>query len=358
MRRIPAITLSLLLAGPAHAGPAESSAPEGPAQPPAPDADVVGQAKTAWQDGDWSRVRQLLEPMVLDEQHMQDQQFREQALPYLADATLNDETLDADMSERLAASYLDRILAGNPQWRLPQGVYTPELGVLLNKRLQALSSADSAQCSAERNACRADLSESESSEAALQNDYAVLDLEHQRQDVELITEVKRSRAWALLPFGVGHFYNGTVSEGGDATPEERRNIALGATFLVSEAAFGATGLGLLLWRTSAAGCTRDGFSSGSLTCDYSHPDARARVLVRRKTEEVMGWLFLGTMAVDILVAQLLFKPVSVVSVDTVPRSELDGVADPKPRAKRPRASVRPTPAVIVGGGGMGIDVRF
>ncbi len=362
MRRFAATFLALSLAGPAHAAPAEAPATPSAKAPNGSLAEVMDRAERAWNEGKWSEVRTLLEPVALDEAQLHAPRDRERALLFLADATLNDDTLDEAVRRRLAGAHLDRILAGNPVWRMPEGIYTPELFALYQERLDAQASADAAQCAAERNACRADLAEEAAEHQTLEERHTDLQQRYGTQMVEVREQVKRSRGWALIPFGVGHFYNGNVTRKGTTTREEKRNIGLGATFMLAEAGFGLTGLGLLLWRTTVAGCSREGgFATGSLHCTFEDPNARGKVFRRRRAEEWMGWFFLSTMALDVLVAQLLFKPVTTTSIDRKPRNELDREQSGKPsqpRKRRPRAQVRPTPAFLPAGGGIGVDIRF
>jgi hypothetical protein len=91
------------------------------------------------------------------------------------------------------------------------------------------------------------------------------------------------------------------------------------------------------------------------------PDAEA-IEARRKAEETMAWIFLGTVVLDVILAQALFKPSETVSVRRQPRKELDAASAPpqrtRTRPQRPRARVGPSPAVVPGGGGVGLHVRF
>ena len=76
---------------------------------------------------------------------------------------------------------------------------------------------------------------------------------------------------------------------------------------------------------------------------------------------------LGTVALDILIAQIRFKPTRTKTVKRTPRKELEaeGKAAPderggkaKPRPGRPRARLRAAPSVSPYGVGLGFDVRF
>jgi hypothetical protein len=136
--------------------------------------------------------------------------------------------------------------------------------------------------------------------------------------------------------------------------------------LAAEVAFGVTGLGLLLHRVTRLGCRRrSGFQAGSLSCDPRADVSDETVVRLRKAEETMAWFFLGTVALDIVLAQVRFKPFETTSVRRVKRKELEqgGALPPEPRRKRrqrnkPRAKVRPAPAMIPSGGGLGVHVRF
>ena len=154
--------------------------------------------------------------------------------------------------------------------------------------------------------------------------------------------------FAAFPAGIGHFYNGEPG--------------IGAAFLATEAALGLTGLTLILYRNIADGCQRDqGFQRGSLVCTNRDLTGIVR---RRKVEEGVGWMFLGSIALDILIAQLRFKPYTLDSKGFVPRSELDEAGNTEERRRRrkrkgkPRAKVRPTGGGGPRGVGLGISVRF
>ena len=190
-------------------------------------------------------------------------------------------------------------------------------------------------------------------------DYSQLSTAHTRlqgefeqQNVEVRDFGVRTRALALLPFGLGHFYNNKPK--------------LGATFLATELAFGATALGLLLTRVVKYDCSRTaGFSPGSLVCDVPFTDQNRReVLLVRKSEEVFGWLFLGTVVTDIVLSQILFEPYGEIRRKTVPRSTLDVPGardedeDTDPDDTDPVARWRAGPSMLRRGLGMGFTLDF
>lgn len=349
---------ALLAATPAHAArlaparPTTGSPPVGraPARTPevAPndDAEAVGLAEAAWSRGGWTEVRDVLESVAADPDRLQDVRLREKALALLADATVNDPSLDEEDRRVQAAEYLERLLDADPGWRLPPAIYSPELFELFAEVQDERSKRTSAQCEADRMACEADLADTAADLEELRERHEALRQRYADQEVEVRDRVARSRVFAAIPFGVGHFYNGEP--------------ILGGVFLGAEAAVGAAGLGLILYRTIADGCRREaGFQRGSLVC--SSPDIEATVK-RRQAEEVMGWLFIGTMALDVFLAQYRFRPFKTEAVGRVPRRELDAGGAPadgrRRRERGPRAKVRPT----VGGGrhavNLGVSIRF
>ncbi|RMG97206.1 MAG: hypothetical protein D6705_09210 [Deltaproteobacteria bacterium] len=324
---------------------------------------TIERAQRAWSAGQWSEVRALLDPLATAPAVLDDRVRRARVLPMLADATLSDESISKDVRERLAAGYLDTLLEHDTEYRLPQGVYSPELYQMFMDRLQARERADAAHCIAERNACRADLAAARRERAELEKRYADLERRFEDQEVEVRKVVKRSRVFALFPFGIGHFYNGLVGRKGTVTPRERRNLALGGTFLALEVASGAAGLGLLLQRIYGFKCKREsGFDRRSVHCATAE-DNRQRVEDTRKAEEVMGWIFLGSVVLDVVLAQVLFEPLSTAEVRRVPRRELDREnpapsSPPARKRKRPRASIRPGAAILPAGAGISVRGRF
>lgn len=75
----------------------------------------------------------------------------------------------------------------------------------------------------------------------------------------------------------------------------------------------------------------------------------------------MAWLFVGTVALDIILAQLRFKEFEI--TDSVPRSELENEGSRRRRRRsRPRektrATVSPTTGASRRGASLGLRVRF
>ncbi|MCX4244550.1 hypothetical protein [Paraliomyxa miuraensis] len=358
MRRLASIVVRAgvaltLAAAPAHAatgargvGPA-APAPRAPVVVPDDDEEAVELAEAAWSRGGWTEVREVLEPVAADPSRLQDSRLREKALALLADATVNDPALDESERRVQAGEYLERLLDADPGWRLPPAIYSPELFELFVEVQDQRSQRASAQCEADRMACEADLADNAADLEDLRRRHADLEQKYDDQEVEVRDRVARSRVFAAIPAGIGHFYNGEP--------------VLGGVFLGAEAVLGATGLGLILVRKVVDGCDRtDGFERGSLECAAGR-DLDA-ILRRRKAEEVVGWLFLGTIALDIFLAQYRFRPYKTQSVGRVPRKELDaeggGGDERRRRERKPRAKVRPTGAGGRGGLHLGIRVEF
>lgn len=353
-------------AGPVWAAPARP-APATEGEPAAPEEDagdasqgdddapqdrdaILAAASDAWTDGNWSEVRRLLEPLVDDAEAMRIDFVRNQVLLLLADATLNDETLgDEAERRRLAAAHLNREMDADPDFVLAPDLYTKLLFDLYVEVSASRNRDEINRCSADLMACKADVANERDAYAKLAAQHADLQVQYDEQEVEVRDRVARSRIFAAIPFGVGQFYNG--------------DIALGATFVSVEVAFGAAGLGLLLYRTLADGCRRSrGFQRGSLVCTNPDNEAVAR---RRQAEEVMGWFFLGTIALDILIAQLRFKDFEITEVRRIPRRELESEASGdnrrrnrrKPR-KKTSATFRPIVSGSPDGGRLGVSIRF
>lgn len=338
----------------AWAGPPATRSP-GPGAPsggraapdvPEDDAEAVERAEAAWSRGDWTVVRELLEPVATDPVRLQEPRIREKALCLLADATVNDATLDEGERRQQAGEYLERLLDADPSWRLPTAIYSPELFELFAEVQDARSQRTSAQCEADRMACEADLADSTADLEDMRRRYEALQTRYQDQEVEVRDRVARSRVFAAIPFGVGHFYNG--------------DKVLGGVFLGAEAIIGGTGLGLILYRAVADGCRREeGFQRGSLVCANQDLDG---ILRRRKAEEAIGWVFLGTIALDVFLAQYRFRPFKTESVERVPRRELDASGAQgdgrRRRGRKPRANVRPTAGGSRQGAIFGFSLRF
>lgn len=334
----------------AWAGPPATRSP-GPATPSRPavpedDGEAVEQAEAAWSRGDWTVVRELLDPVAADPARLQEPRLREKALCLLADATVNDATLDEGQRRQAAGEQLERLLDADPSWRLPPAIYSPELFELFAEVQDARSQRTSAQCEADRMACEADLADSSADLEDLRRRHEGLQQRYQDQDVEVRERVARSRVFAAIPFGVGHFYNG--------------DKVLGGVFLGAEAIIGGTGLGLIIYRAVADGCRREeGFQRGSLVCANQDLDG---ILRRRKAEEAIGWVFLGTLALDVFLAQYRFRPFKTESVERVPRRELDASSAQEDarrrRERKPRANVRPTAGGSRHGAIFGFSFRF
>lgn len=341
----------------AAVAPPSAEAPT-PAEIPESDEAAVAMAKPAWESGDWVEVRRILEPLANARDRLTDARLRETALLYLADATMSDASLDPAARRRLAGTYINRILDEDAGWRMPPDIYSPELYNLFLEIQEERSRKIDANCQAELTACQSDVRTADERYKALERKYQKLQTDYAEQEVEVRNTVARSRFLAAIPFGVGHFYNG--SAGG---AHARADRALGATFLSAELAFGGAGLGLLLYRLIGDGCRRTkAFQSGSLVCSGDETDG---VLRRRKAEEAMAWFFLGTIALDIVLAQVRFQAYETVSIERKKRKELEGgepagpsEAPAKRRRTTPRAKVRPTGALIPRGAGLGVSVSF
>jgi len=338
----------------------------GPTPEPVSENEKVEAAIRAWSGGDWTRVRTLLEPLVQGDRTLAEPLLHETALRYLADATIQDQTLDENIRKELTAAYIERLLASSPDWRPPVETHSREFYGLYNSLREQRDRAKAQQCSAERAVCQADLQESLARHERLKTEHAALKKAFGEQEVEVREKVARNRAVALIPFGVGQFYNGRK--------------ALGAAFLASEVVFGGVGLGLLIARTF--NCSRqNGFQRGSLSCQGT--GAGTPIVRQRNAEQTMGLLFIGAVALDVLIAQITFRPYLTVKSTRMRRSDLEAGADegreprdrsgprgdrPGRRGDRPARSSRvdsrdilhvaPVPAFIPGGGGLGVSLRF
>jgi len=360
MRWLSTVIVALVLA--TSATPAAARPPTqrgGPPPEPSTENEKVEAAIKAWSGGDWTRVRTLLEPLLQGDRNLAEPLLHETALRYLADATIQDLTLDENIRKDLATGYIERLLASSPDWRPPVETHSREFYGLYNSLREQRDRAKSQQCTAERAACQADLQESQARHTRLLAEHTALRKSFGEQEVEVREKVARNRAVALIPFGVGQFYNGRK--------------ALGVTFLASEVVFGGVGLGLLIARTF--NCSRqNGFQPGSLSCGGT--GAGESVVRQRNAEQAMGLFFLGVVALDVLVAQITFRPYLTVKSTRVRRIDLEAGADKNrenreqkgPRgdtpARRSRLDTRdilrvaPAPAFIPGGGGLGVSLRF
>lgn len=358
MRRL-ACTLALAIAA-AAASPAAARPPAprpAPREEPTTEKDKLDAAIRAWAGGDWPRVRSLLEPLLQGNARLADPVLEESALRHLADATLQDESLDTTLRSDLATGYIQRLLDSSPDWRPPDDTHSKAFYALYHTLREQRDRSRASQCDALISECTADLGELESKHKQLQLSYAELKRAYENQEVEVHEKVARNRAVAVIPFGVGHFYNGRKG--------------LGALFLTSELVFGGAGLTLLIVR--AFQCERTaGFRPNSLLCEGD----REAVVARRNAEQTFGLLFVGTLALDILLAQVTFRPYLTVKKTRVRRSELqagDDDAAPGGKARRqgsgsgePRKRARtrdilqaaPAPALLPGGAGLGVKLRF
>jgi hypothetical protein len=366
-----AVALAVLLA-PVRAPRAAAPAPAAPVAEPAPDEDTaavevpaddeaaVAQAKAFWAKGQWGQVRATLEPLADDSTRLGDPALLERAMLILADATISDRRNDFSARRKLATPYLSRLMDADSTWRMSPDIYSPELYDLFVELQEERSRKIDANCQADLMACRSDRATDAEAHRDLQERYDALLKDHAEQDVEVRTRVARSRFLAAIPFGVGHFYNGSL--GG---PRARTDRALGATFLSAEVAFGGVGLGLILYRLIGDGCRRTkAFQRGSLLCVVEDDARKPAILKRRQAEEVLGWFFWGTMVLDVVLAQVRFRKFEEVSVNRVKRRDLESGAvdeqtpEHRPRRPRPRAKVRPTGALVPHGAGLGVSVNF
>ena len=313
------------------------------------DEEAVEQAEMAWSRGDWPAVQALLRPLADDPERLQDERLREKGLCLLADALVNDPDLPEALRAEQAAAYLGQLLDADPDWRLPPAIYSPDLFELFAAVQDRRNQQTSMQCEADRNACEADLAATQADLEDLRQRHAALQQRFADQDVEVRDRVARSRVFAAIPFGVGHFYNG--------------DRILGGVFLGTELALGAAGLTLIVYRVVADGCRREaGFQRGSVVCSSQDLDA---ILRRRLAEEAVGWVFYGSLVLDVVLAQYRFKPFKTQTVQRVPRRVLDaesGEGGQAPRRRRskpkPRPQVRPTGSGGRRGVSLGVSVRF
>jgi len=320
---------------------------------------ALAAAEEAWRRGEFSTVRALLEPLAADSTAVLEPAEREEMLVLLADAWIGDKSLDITERTEQAATYLDRLMDASPEWTMRKGAYTPELYDLYGEVRFKRAGRAGQECEASLVVCKSDHAGTKDEVNREKAKYAALDKRYQAQEVEVRETVARTRVLAAIPFGFGHFYNGEP--------------AFGGSFLAAEVVLGAAGLGLLIQRTVVDGCRRTrGFQSGSLVCDprgdgdpAADAERRDDIVRRRKGEEVVGWLLLGAVALDIVIAQVRFKASRTKSIDRKPRSELDAeTGEPRTRnrgkatARKPRASLRAAPMVAPRGAGIGVHVRF
>jgi hypothetical protein len=261
---------------------------------------------------------------------------------------LLDEGLDPKERNELARGYIVRLLESAPDWAPPSGLHGRAFYDLVAQIRSDRDSAEAAACRGELLGCSADLT-------VLQKDHATLQERYDSQEVAVTERIKRNRGLALLPLGIGHFAND--------------NYALGGTFLALEVATGATALGLLIYRARSLGCVRtNGFAPKSLTCTFEGEDEADRPRLEnhvedvRNAEIVMGYLFLGSIILDIAVAQALFKPFTIVDKGMKPRRELEQESQPDGgrRRAKPKAKLRiqPHPTYFPGGVGFGVTLQL
>ncbi|TPV93960.1 MAG: hypothetical protein B7733_17770 [Myxococcales bacterium FL481] len=352
----PAMSQPASPAEPAKAAPAPIAEPtaatkDDPATP------VLEPALDAWRQGKWAQVRQLLEPRVANDGELATPERTEMALRYLADASLFDPTLDEATADGMARRYIIRLMDTYPGWEPPAAVHGPRFYEVWKRIREAREAAQSVSCEAENLVCQADLHELNVQHDALQDRMATLQTAYDDQEVVITERIARSRGPALIPLGVGHFYNG------------RPGIA--GLFLGLEAIAGGAGLGLLINRQTNLNCVRtNGFQRGSLVCtapsDYSDSEFqefKQRVKNLRNWEQGLGFAFLGLVAADIIVAQFTFEPFTTQRTRRVPRRELDRelLSPPSGAATGSRdATIRvtPGPAVVPGGAGLGVHIAF
>ena len=344
-----ALGLALALAGPAAGAPPRGGGRPRPGdveRPPQTEPEIVDAALKAWAAGRWLSVRGLLEPLVQGGRAIADPLLHETALRYLADATLLDESLDESIRDAQAADYLIRLFAADPEWRPPPDTHGPRLYDLYNKLREQQERAKLDGCLAERASCNADLDALKVQHDRLQAEHDALQRAFGEQEVEIREKVARNRAIALIPFGVGHFYNG--------------KRAVGAGFLAGELVVGAGALTLLIVRNTQ--CERTaGFARGSLMCTTDNPEA---LLARRDAETGLGIAFVGLLLVDVVLAQITFEPYVTVKTERVRRRELEAEPAPEPRRRRQARArdtlrlARPHPTLLPGGAGAGLTLRF
>lgn len=350
---------------PAHAQPADAD------QPAAKQTDLLDHGIAEWNRGNFSRARAALRKVAFDVSVTgpSSAERRIRALRYLADAVLLDETLPPHERQTLAENHLELIYQSQPDWTPPPALHGHEFYKLVNL-VRTERELESAQvCEAEKMACNADLGEARADIDALQIENARLQRELSEHWVIIEERTARNRAVALVPAGIGHFYNG--------------KRGLGITFLAAEATFGVIGLSLLLDRLYTLNCTRtNGLAPGSLDCQPDQrlenrhdPDSLDKLVEqRRATEMAFGLALLTTAVLDVVIAQITFKPyVSSgkrrVRLDELPASEPDSSRrqGKKPRSRRAKKKSRTQaaletlrPGFAVGGrqGGLSLSMKF
>lgn len=270
--------------------------------------DQVQKAVAQWQAGRFAKVRALLKDFQSETIPRVDPSTLEVALRYLADAALLDRKIDRVQSSRIASRAIEKILDHNPVWLPPRGIHSDEFYTLAHQLRAQRELRNAASCVAERQACNAELAQLSHERQDFRKRER--ELKHAINEQMIVVEhrVARNRAAALLPGGIGHFYNG------------RR--ALGFSFLAAEGLLGAAALSLFLYRSYGLGCKRNaGFAKGSLHCDVP-TEQGAHVRSIRNAEQVVGIVFLSSLAIDVLVAQATFRAHSVTGQREIKRGRL------------------------------------
>jgi len=322
-----------------------------------PPTSLVAEGERHWAAGEYSKARQILEPLATSGS-LADPATREKVLTYLADAAMNDPELPVDERRERAQAHLNRLMDADPRWRMPDNLFSPDLFQLYLDLREERAQQAGELCRANLLACRSDVDNTEATLSNERQEHAQEVEKLRNEEVEVRNQVARSRIFAAIPFGVGQFYNG--------------DRILGGLFLATELAVGGAGLGLLIYRRVADGCVRtQGFQAQSVMCDPRNRDEPDDDLLneiqqRRKAEEAMGWTFLGLVVVDIIVAQVRFKPIQITSQGRYKRRDLDEGLVPTPETGRKprrrhnpdRASFRVHPAWIPAGASFRFDIAF
>lgn len=281
---------------------------------------ALDEALAAWANGDWAKVRQILEPLVDDDKSLGTAERDETALRYLAEATLLDGSLGPLDARRLATNYVVRLLVADPAWEPPPNIHDKVLMELVEQVREERENENQARCDVERASCQADLSKRNNEYEDLEDQYLRLSLDYEAQDVEYVEYELANRLIAFVPAGVGHFTN--------------NRAALGASFLAGEVVVGAVALTLVIRRNFVHNCTRTGgFAPESLLCDPAPGVSQNQVLIERNAEQVFAGLFFSTLVVDVVLAQILFQDVREVRTRTVPRSELEEIRKQRGRGR-------------------------
>ncbi len=315
----------------------------------------VDEAIAAWRSGRWTDARAILEPMAASPALDSLSDLRETVLRYLADSTLFDGSLEINRRRTLARRHIEALFAEVKDWDPPRDAHGSEFYLLVDEVRASLAAERASSCRAERLSCSADLMELRVDHRGLQHRHSQLQADHDEQMVPIVHEVARNRGVAMLPLGIGHFYND--------------KFRLGALFLGSEALFGGIALALLIDRNVHLNCTREGrsFAHGAMTCSPPPSISDSQVVVRRNMEQVFGYVFLGTLILDVLTAQITFKKTRVISTREVPRRDLedhlrtgDRRSPKRPRSTSSRVEMqwRASPTLLRSGGGAEVHLRF